>query len=162
MTDGVFDSGYLKVWVNVTYLGTTAPLLSGTTGATSVDWGVPDVSAPGSTVTVEVVNPFGLKGQASRTFTVAPATPYSAYVAVIIVIVIAVFILLAYRHARRQEGSPTPVTRPAETLGPPPPVAAPRTPTAQGTKVCPRCGTSVNEADETCFFCGLAFGKPPA
>ncbi len=163
MTDNVFDSGYLKVWVNVTYLGTTTTLVNGTQGVTSAGWSVPDVSAPGSLVRVEVVNPFGLKGTASQTFAVAPATPYSAYVAVLVVIVIAVFILLAFRHARREEGQPPPSPPPAAPAQAPP--AAPPTPpspAAGGTKTCPHCGTAVNVADETCFYCGQPFLKPPS
>lgn len=164
MTDNIFENGYLKVWVNVTYLGTTTTLLAGTDGATSVDWNVPDVSAPGSTVRVEVVNPFGLRGSATQTFTITPATPYSAYVAVLVVAVIAAFILLAYRHARRQEsgGPPGPSpAAPATATPPPAPTPSPAV-AAAGTKVCPHCGTVVQAADETCFFCGRPFAKPPA
>jgi len=165
LTDNVFESSYLKVWVNVTVLGTTTPLLAGTAGATSVDWSVPDVSAPGSTIRVDVVNPFGLRGSATQTFNVAPATPYSAYVALIVVVIIAAFIYLAYRHAQRQEGGapPTPPSAPPQAA--PPPAAAATPPPAApppGTKVCPRCGTAVKEADETCFYCGTPFAKPPA
>ncbi len=159
MTDNVFDSGYLKVWVNVTYLGNSLTLLNGTEGATSVAWSVPDASAPGSVVTVQVVNPFDLRGNATQTFDIAPATPYSVYVAVLVVIVIAVFIYLAFRHARRQEGGApsTPSPPPATQVPPATPPAAPPT-----MKTCPTCGTVVNVADETCFFCGNPFPKPPS
>ena len=165
LTDNVFESSYLMVWVNVTVLGTTTPLLAGTAGATSVDWSVPDVSAPGSMIRVDVVNPFGLRGSATQTFNVTPATPYSAYVALIVVVIIAAFIYLAYRHAQRQEGGapPTPPSAPPQAA--PPPAAAATPPPAApppGTKVCPRCGTAVKEADETCFYCGTPFAKPPA
>lgn len=167
LADNVFDSGYLKVWVNVTVLGTTTTLVAGSAGAAAATWTVPDVSAPGSTVIVEIVNPFGLRGSATRTFDVSPATPYSAYVALLVVGVIAVFILLAWRHARRQEGMPPsrPPGAPAQSPTPAGSPAAPSAPAATaapGTKVCPHCGTAVNAADETCFFCGQPFPKPPA
>ncbi len=163
MTDNVFEGGYLRVWVNVTVLGSTTTLVDGSLGVTSVDWSVPDVSAPGSVVRVEVVNPFGLRGSASQTFDVAPATPYSAYVAVIVVVVVALFIFLAYRHARRQEGPPPPSPPPGPpSQAPATPASAPPAAVAPGIKACPHCGTVVNAADETCFFCGQPFPKPPA
>ena len=164
MADTVFESGYLKVWVNVTYLGNTVVLLNGTAGVTSVAWSVPDTSAPGSVVTVEVVNPFGLRGSATQTFGIAPATPYSVYVAILAVVVIAVFIYLAFRHARRQEGTPPPAAPPSPSRQAPPPAPPAASPAAAplATKACPNCGTVVNAADETCFFCGRPFPKPPS
>ena len=163
MVDNVFHNSYLKVWVNVTYLGTTTPLLAGAAGSTTVDWRVPDLSAPGSVVSVEVLNPFGLRGVATQTFTIAPATPYSAYVAVLIVLVVAVFLFLAFRHARRQEGTGPPprTSAPSPQARPPVPpggLSGPAVPSA-GTKVCPRCHTIVKERDEDCFYCGLHFPK---
>ena len=166
LTDNVFEGAYLRVWVNVTYQGTTTPLLAGTAGATSVDWSVPDVSAPGSILRVDVVNPLGLHGSAVRTFDIVPATPYSAYVALLVVVVIAAFILLAYRHAKWQEpGGPKAAPPPAPPSISPPPAGAPPPAAAAppaGNKACPRCGTVVRATDETCFFCGAPFEKPPA
>ncbi len=163
MTDNVFVSAYLKVWVNVTYLGTRIALLAGTAGVTSVDWNVPDVGTPGATVTVEVANPFGLHASVSRTFTIAAATPLSVYIAVVVIIVIAVFVVFAYRHASRQETAQTPPpSPPASPQTPSIPVAPPQASApGPGTKVCPNCHTVVKEGDETCFFCGQAFARPP-
>lgn len=165
MTDEVFVNPYLRVWVNVTYLGVTRPLLAGSAGATSVDWSVPDVDAPGASVSVQVVDPFGAAGNATTAFNLTPATPYSAYVAILIVVVVAVFILWAYRHARREaERTAVPPTAPEAPPKPPIPTPSGSTtagPPVPGRKVCPQCQTSVNEADETCFFCGHAFVRPP-
>jgi hypothetical protein len=164
MNDSVFVNVYLMVWVNVTYKGTTVSLLAGTAGATSVDWSVPDVDAPGSTVTVVVVDPFGAQGNATATFNLTPATPYSAYVAVLLILVVAVFILWAYRRARKEVQPPSPPTPPLTPA--PPPATAPQgataaTPPPPGTKVCPQCHATIQEADVTCFYCGHAFVPPP-
>ena len=165
MTDDVFVSSYLQVWVNLTVNGATTSLLNGTPGATSVDWRVPDLEAPGSIVHVDVVDPFGGRGNATTSFNVTPATPYSAYVAILVVVVVTVFIFWAYRRARREaEKTQSPTTPPAPVPPPAqaPPVAGTTTPPpSPGTKSCPRCHTSVKEADETCFYCGYSFVQPP-
>jgi hypothetical protein len=162
MADDVFVNAYLKVWVNVTYKGSTASLVAGTAGVTSVDWSVPDVDAPGSTVTVVAIDPFAAAGNSTTTFSVTPATPYSAYVAILIIVVIAVFILWAYRRAHREAQpppSPTPPVPAVPAAAPPEAIAAgPPTP---GTKVCPQCHTTVQESDQSCFYCGHAFVPPP-
>ena len=165
MTDDVFVNTYLKVWVNVTVRGNTVSLLTGTTGAVSVDWTVPDLDAPGSTVTVEAVDPFGAHGNATRAFNVTPATPYSAYVAILVIIVIAVFVLWAYRRAHRKAEAPqTPQGPPPPTTSPPaaaPNAGAAERPPAVGTKVCPQCHTTVQESDTSCFYCGHPFTRSP-
>ena len=164
MSDAVFVPTYLKVWVNVSYQGTTATLLAGALGATSVDWPAPDLSTSNAVVRVSVVNPFGAEGNATRTFAIVPATPYSAYIAILIVAVIAGFILLAYYYAHRQAGPP-PESPPPARPPPTPPREAPApghaAEAAAGTKTCPACGTAVREQDEACFYCGHLFTKPP-
>ncbi len=166
VSDPVFVASYLKVWVNVTVQGTTTALLAGAIGATSVDWSVPDTSTSNALVNVSVVDPFAAHGSAQNSFTILPATPYSAYIAIIVVVVIAIFILLAFYYARRQQHpppgpppSPPPEAQRAETA----PAAAPTTPAAaaRGSKTCPKCGTVVHEEDDSCFFCGHLFVKPP-
>jgi hypothetical protein len=165
MTDNVFASSYLLVWVNLTVNGVTTPLLSAATGTTSVDWSVPDLEAPGSTLLVQVVDPFGGRGSATATFNVAPATPFSAYVAIIVVVVVAGFIVWALWRARRESEkaqAPPPSPPPLGALPPAAPRAAgvAQGPLPPGTKVCPRCRTLVKEADETCFYCGYGFVPP--
>lgn len=167
LSDPVFVASYLKVWVNVTVQGATTNLLAGTTGATSVDWSVPDTSTSNAIVNVSVVDPFAVHGSAQNSFTILPATPYSAYIAVIVVVVIAIFILVAFYYARRQEhpppGPPGPPPSPPHGAQGTAPAAPPTTQVAvgPGTKTCPKCGTTVNEADDSCFFCGHLFVKPP-
>lgn len=166
MSDPVFIPDYLRVWVNVTYRGTTTTLLAGTPGATTVGWNVPDVDAPGAVVQVAAVDPFGSAGSASTTFNVLPATPFAAYIAALVVAVIAVFVILAYYYARRQSGpppGPPPAGGPPETQAPPTTAAeaAPQAPPSPGTKACPKCGTAVNEGDASCFYCGHPFATPP-
>ncbi len=167
MTDAVFVAAYLQVWVNVTVNGVTTSLLAGSLGRTAVDWSVPDLEAPGSTVHVDVSDPFGARGNATTTFNVTPATPFSAVVAILVVVVVAVFIVWAYRRARKEAESPQgPPPAPQPPAVPPPnvpPTSEETTAAAPppGTKVCPQCHTSVKEADETCFYCGHRFVPPP-
>lgn len=165
MTDSVFLSTYLRVWVNVTYRNVTTILLAGTAGATSIDWNVPDVSAPNAVVRVDVVDPFGAVGNTTATFNMVPATPYSIYVAVLVTVVIAAFLLLAFfRGRRRKAGPPTPPAGPPSLMPAPssaPETVSPAIAAAPATKVCPQCHRAVQEADETCFYCGHAFMKPP-
>lgn len=164
LSDPVFIPAYLRVWVNVTYQGTTTSLLSGTPGVTALDWSVPDVGAIPATVSVTAVDPFGGTGNATAAFNLLPATPYSAYIAIIIVVVIAVFIIVAFYYARRPSG---PAPGPPPAAGPPaagPPSEAGTAPAASEaarTKVCPECGTQVRETDGSCFYCGHLFVKPP-
>ncbi len=165
MADDVFVNPYLHVWVNVTVNGVTTSLVAGGAGPTSADWNVPDVNAPGATVLVHVVDPFGAAGNATVRFNVIPATPYSVYVAILIVVVIAVFLLWAYRHARKEAEREQAKTKPLEAAASPPaaPAATPAAsaPPEPGTKICPQCHTSVRAEDVTCFFCGYAFVRPP-
>ncbi len=161
MTDPVFAPKYLRVWVNVTVDGTTTALLAGTTGATSAVWMVPDTSTSNAFVQVGVVDPFAMQGNATSPFTILPATPYSAYIAILVVVVIAVFIVVAFYYARRQEKPPPEVPPSPPAASPPAAAREPTTPPGAGTKVCPQCGTTVKEADDTCFYCGHLFVKPP-
>ncbi len=168
IADAVFVTSYIDVWVNVTVNGVTTTLVAGTEGATSAGWNVPDLEAPGSVVRVEVTDPFGERGNATTVFNVTPATPFSAVIAILVVVVVAVFILWAYRRAQKEaerQHAP-PATPPVPPTTGPPPTAAPTVTTAvaagpPGTKVCPQCHTPVNDADETCFYCGHRFVAPP-
>ncbi len=165
ISDPVFVASYLKVWVNLTVGGTTTALLAGAEGVTSVDWNVPDTSLSNVVIRVTAVNPFGSEGNGTATFNIIPATPYSAYIAILVVIVIAVFILVGLYYARRQArpppAEPPKPSPPSETqaVSPEPPRAP--APTGPGTKACPACGTVVKEGDDSCFFCGHLFVKPP-
>ncbi len=161
MTDPVFIAAYLRVWVNVTVNGATTTLLAGALGATSVDWSVPDLSTSNAQVLIVVVNPFGSQGNATTTFTILPATPYSLYIAILVIVVIAVFILVAYLYAHRRPRPPPqpPPAAPAQAAAAPP--ARPSTAPGPGMKVCPQCGTTVKESDDSCFFCGHLFVTPP-
>ncbi|HYM40485.1 MAG TPA: hypothetical protein VEY12_10180 [Thermoplasmata archaeon] len=165
VTDDVFATKYVKVWVNLTVNGNTTHLLGGAAGASSVTWNVPDVSASGATLVVAVADPFGAQANTTATFDVMPATPYSAYIAILIVVVIAVFLLWAYRHARREaerEQRPAaPQPPPAAPVSTPSQPAVPAGPPPSGKKECPQCHTLVGEADETCFYCGHALARPP-
>lgn len=165
MTDPVFVPAYLKVWVNVSVRGATTSLVAAGSGATSVDWNVPDASTSNAVVHVSVVNPFGAQGNASATFTVLPATPYSVYIAILVIVVIAACVILAYVYARRRQEPPPGARSAAPPSNPvpatPAPPSAPPPAAAAGTKVCTKCGTVVQAADETCFFCGNPFPKPP-
>lgn len=165
MTDPVFVARYLRVWVNVTVGGSTTTLLAGGLGATSVDWNVPDVSTSNAVVHVSAVDPFGAQGNGTASFNVLPATPYSVYIAILVIAVIAVFVLVAYSYARKREAPPAALP-PVPPAGSPPAVApssssAPAAAAAAGTKVCPKCGTVVQRADATCFFCGSPFPPEP-
>lgn len=159
MSDNVFAAGYLRVWVNATYRGTTVSLVAGAAGVTSVPWTVPTAAAPDSQVTVEVVDPFGLRASDTRAVSITEPTPFSVYVAVLVIVVIAVFILLAYRHASRQDTLGAPPSAPP--AAPPTPPTVPPPTTAATTKVCPNCHTVVKAEDETCFFCGHPLPKAP-
>ncbi len=165
MSDDIFATAYLRVWVNLTVQGTTTSLLSGSAGATSVDWVVPDVNAPNAVVRVEVIDPFGSTTNVTQTFNILPSTPYSAYIAILVVAVIAVFIVVAFYYARRQEKPPPAMPPKAEPPPQPAPPAGaaqpPATPPGAGMKTCPKCGTSIREEDASCFYCGHLFVKTP-
>ena len=163
LSDPVFIAAYLHVWANVTVGGTTTTLLAGSAGATSVDWSVPDASVSGATVAVTAINPFGTRGSGVATFNILPATPYSLYLAVLLIVVVAVFILVGVYYARRERPSAPPAAAGPPAVPPAAPGARVDVPsTAEpGTKACPRCGTAVKETDDSCFFCGHLFVKPP-
>ena len=167
MSDDIFLSGYLRVWVNVSYAGTSATLLAGARGATSVTWLAPDVDALATVVTVDVVDPYGERAAASRTFNVVRQQPFAGF-GVVIGILVAIFlglaILLGYRYASRRMDQPG-MGPPREPPQAPPPKAMPPAEgpaPPEGKKICPRCGTAVNVRDWVCFFCGLRFPEPPS
>lgn len=168
MSDDIFPTDTLRVWVNVTYSGATTVLVNGTVGLTAYTWLAPSTESRGAAVTVDVVDPFGARGSASSgAFDILRPQPYAGlglFVAILVIAVIAAFLLLAFLRAARRAEAPPP---------PPPPAAVPpaaparpaeeaaETPTAE-KKTCPNCGTVVNAVDESCFFCGHFFPKPPS
>ncbi len=167
MSDDVFLSGYLHVWVNVTIGNQTIPLLTDGVGETSVPWMTPDIAVTNVLVRVDVQDPFGAQASDTRTVSLTRQSPLALIVAVLIAIVLGLFLLFGFLRARK---------KPAQPVGPPPspplapailpPVgAATVTPgLAPDKKVCPRCHTHVNVLDVTCFFCGYKFpveAKPP-
>ncbi|OGS48443.1 MAG: hypothetical protein A3K68_01530 [Euryarchaeota archaeon RBG_16_68_13] len=165
MSDDLFRADQLRVWVNVTYAGTSAVLLAGSLGPTSISWAVPNLDARGSLVTVDVVDPLGARTSALRTFHIAGPDPfagYGLYVAFLVIAVLVAFVVWGYRRASRLTEPPR---RPPATSPPPappePPADTTATDKAEGKKPCPRCGTSVDERDWVCFFCGFRFPGPP-
>lgn len=166
MSDDVFLSAYLHVWVNVTIGNQTIPLLTDGVGRTSVLWMTPDVAVAAVVVRVDVQDPFGAQASDTRTVSLTRQSPLAFIIAVLIAIVLGLFLLLGFLRARR---------KPKVSVGPPPtpplaPVILPpvgAATAAQGLppdkKACPRCHTNVNVSDVTCFFCGYKFaeGAPP-
>jgi len=167
MSDDIFPTDSLRVWANVTYSGVTTVLVNGSVGVTSWTWVAPNTEARGAVVTVDVVDPFGARGSASSgAFDIVRPQPYAGlglFVAILVIAVIGAFLLLAFLRAARAEAPPSPP--PPAAIPPPKPVPpaeeAPATPAAAEKKTCPNCGTVVNAADESCFFCGHFFPKPP-
>ena len=166
MSDDLLESAQLPVWANLTMNNVTTALLVASPGATSLVWTAPDVAMDRAVFHVDVVNPAGLRGSAERTFSLTraappppppPRSPLVFIVAALIVVVPVAFLLVGFLLARRRR---------AEQLSrtaPPPPVGS-ASASASVTKVCPRCRTTVNALDVSCFFCGYRFpgeGRPP-
>ena len=167
MSDDVFLTRYLHVWVNVTIGNQTIPILTNGVGNTSVLWTTPAIAASDVVVRVDVEDPFGAQASDTRTISLTRQSPLAIIVAVLIAILLGLFLLFAFLRARKKpkvpaEPPPTPPPGPAIL---PPVGAAKVTPgLAPDKKVCPRCHTHVNADDVTCFFCGYKFpeeAKPP-
>jgi len=167
MSDDVFLSSYLLVWVNVTIGTQTIPLLNETVGDTAAVWMTPDIAVANVLVRVDVEDPFGAHASDTRTVSLTRQSSLAIVVAVLIAIVLGLFLLFAFLRARKKP-APPPGPPPSPPLAPtilPPVGAATVTPgIAPDKKVCPRCHTHVNVIDVTCFFCGYKFpeeAKPP-
>jgi len=172
MADELLESAQLPVWANLTVNKVTTALLVGSLGATSVVWTAPDVAVDRGVFHVDVVNPAGLRGSVERTFILtrespppppAPRSPLVFVVAALIVVVPAVFLLVGFLLDRRRRADQPSRTAPPPSLPPPP--AGSASASAYVTKVCPRCHTTVNAIDVSCFFCGYRFpgeGRPPS
>ncbi len=171
MSDDLLESAQLPVWANLTMNNVTTALLVASVGATSVAWTAPDVAMNRAVFHVDVVNPAGLRGSAERTFRLTresppppppPRSPLVFIVATLIVVVPVVFLLVVFLLARRRRAE-----QPSRTAPPPPlpvPPVGSASASASVTKVCPRCHTTVNAMDVSCFFCGYRFpdeGRPP-
>lgn len=160
MSDPAFASAYLRVWANVSCGSATSSLLSGTRGATSASWSVPNAAASGCVVHLDVLNPYGGAGAATTTFSVRSSEPWAIVIAALIVAVVLIFMLLAWRSSRHKRPPAAPET-PGPAPAPPPTAPAPaEAAPPNGGKICPRCHTVVKAEDETCFFCGYAFLPP--
>jgi len=167
MSDDIFANADLLVWVNLTIGNVTTPLLAEAAGQTSFVWTAPDIAVDGVVVHVDVVDPFGAKASASRTFSLTRQTPFAILIAVLIAAVLLAFLVYGLLRARKKEEEAT--ARPPPATPPQPPQLAPAAvpPAATGatasTKACPRCHTIVKAEDVACFFCGHSFaeGKPP-
>ncbi|HWM52467.1 MAG TPA: hypothetical protein VNP71_04815 [Thermoplasmata archaeon] len=167
MSDDVFLSSYLLVWVNVTIGTQTIRLLNETVGDTAAVWMTPDIAVANVLVRVDVEDPFGAHASDTRTVSLTRQSSLAIVVAVLIAIVLGLFLLFAFLRARKKP-APPPGPPPSPPLAPtilPPVGAATVTPgIAPDKKVCPRCHTHVNVIDVTCFFCGYKFpeeAKPP-
>ena len=171
MSDDLLESAQLPVWANLTMNNVTTALLVASPGATSLVWTAPDVAMDRAVFHVDVVNPAGLRGSAERTFSLTraappppppPRSPLVFIVAALIVVVPVAFLLVGFLVARRRRAEQLSRTAPPPPL-PPPPVGS-ASASASVTKVCPRCRTTVNALDVSCFFCGYRFpgeGRPP-
>ncbi|HEX9341715.1 MAG TPA: S8 family serine peptidase [Thermoplasmata archaeon] len=163
MSDDLVPAAQLPVWANVTIANATTPLVTGAAGVTSVTWTAPDIEVAQAVFHLDVVDPSGLRGSLERTFSLTrqsappPQAPSSLAIgiAAIIVLVLVAFLILGMLLARKKENQP----RVAPAPPPAPPIGLPGI--APATKMCPRCGTTVNAIDVTCFYCGYAFQQPP-
>jgi hypothetical protein len=171
LSDDVFASKYLHVWVNVSYDNATVRLVSDGLGITVATWTTPDAALSDVRLRVEVQDPFGAQGMATQTFGVTRQSPLALVIAILIALVLLAFIIFGFLRARKKEAGPPPAPPPPSTLTTQP--ATPPTALAAGAgegvpaearKVCPRCHTSVRAEDVTCFFCGYKFPedtRPP-
>jgi len=167
MSDDVFLSAYLHVWLNVTIGTQTTTLVVDAAGATSFPWTAPDVAADNVVLRVEVQDPFGAHATATRTFSLTRQSPLALVVAVLIAVVLVAFLIVGILRARKHEERPPqqmpPPMPPTAPIAPPvaPPLGRPLT-TQSGKKICPQCHTAVNPSDVQCFFCGYKFpGENP-
>jgi hypothetical protein len=164
LTHEIFEAASLAVWVNVTYEGTSHPLVAAGTGTTAVDWTVPDIQDEAATIRVTVVDPFGVETSGTVNFRVARQQPYAILIAGILAAVILAFITGAFLYSRRRAvrppQGPTTATVPPGVVAPAA-IAATAARPAPTTKECPRCRAIVRAEDNACFFCGHSFAAPP-
>ncbi|MGI0149907.1 MAG: hypothetical protein ACREDF_10305, partial [Thermoplasmata archaeon] len=168
LADDVFVTDYLQVWANLTIGNQTISLVSDQTGIMSATWAAPNAVLSDVVIRVDVEDPFGEHASASRTFGVTQQSPLVIVIAVLIVAVLLGSVLFAVWRARKRERAPPPMS-PPPPIAPAGPSAIPPSDMAGGLaaankKVCPRCHTSVNAVDATCFFCEYKFvdgPKPP-
>ncbi len=166
MSDDVFLSSYLLVWVNVTIGTQTIPLLNESVGGTAVVWMTPDIAVANILVRVDVEDPFGAHASDTRTVSLTRQSSLAIVVAALIAIVLGLFLLFAFLRARKKPAPPPgpPPSPPlAPTISPPVGAATVTAGLAPDKKACPRCHTNVNVTDVTCFFCGYKFpeANPP-
>ncbi len=170
MSDDLFETEVLEVWVNVTYAGTTSTLLDGLAGATSFEWSVPDVVASDAILTVDVTDPFGARASdSSGPFGIVRPQPFGEFalvLGILALILVGALILIGYLYAsRRLDAAGRPKASPPTAPGGPtePGTVGVETPESppEGKKVCPQCGTAVHKRDWTCFYCGFRFPEPP-
>jgi hypothetical protein len=156
MSDNVFLSDYLHAWANVTIGTQVIRLVSDGIGVRSVTWTTPNMAATDVGLRIDVMDPFGAHGSATRTFSLTPQSPVALIVAALIAVVLLAFLVFAFLRSRKRKQGP-PSTPPAQPTPPasPPPIGAPVF--TQAKKVCPRCHTAVKAEDQTCFFCGYKF-----
>ena len=167
MSDDIFLTSYLTVWANVTIGNVTTPLLANQTGVTSVAWITPDLATGNVVFRVDVEDPFGAHATDARTFSLTRQSPLALIIAVLIAAVLVAFLILGYLRTRKREEPPPSVPPPSPPESPMlPPTIGPSATTplpAAEKKVCPRCHTTVNAVDTTCFFCGYMFaGETPS
>ncbi len=165
MSDDVFLGSYLTAWVNVTYGGNSYPLVAGSQGATSVAWTVPDITESSASVHVDAMDPYGARTSQTTGFVIQKSTPFAVIIAILVALVIVAFVLLAWWNARRktreiarESSKLSAVAAPAPAAGVP---LAANPPPSSSTKLCPRCGKQVKSQDDSCFYCGYLFTKPP-
>ncbi len=160
MSDDIFLSSYLRVWLNVTIGAQTISLLTDAAGATSVLWMTPDIAVANVLVRVDVEDPLGAHASDTRTVSLTRQSPLALVVAVLIAIVLGLFLLFGFIRARKKTAPPAgpPPSPPlAPAILPPVGAATVMPGLAPEQKVCPRCHTHVNVMDVTCFFCGYKF-----
>jgi len=161
MSDDLVPAAQLPVWANVTIANVTTPLVAGAAGVMSVAWTAPDLEAPQAVFHLDVVDPSGLRSSSERSFSLTrqtappPLSSLAIVIAVAIVLVLVVFIILGLLLAQKREEQPPFAPTPA----PPPRIGPPGI--APVTKVCPRCHTTLNAIDVTCFYCGYLFPDQP-
>ena len=160
MSDDIFLTSYLTVWANVTIGTVTTPLLADQTGVTSVAWTTPDLATGNVVFRVDVEDPFGAHATDARTFSLTRQSPVALIIAGFIAAVLVAFLIIGYLRTREETPPPAPPPSPPSSPLLPPtigPSATTPPPPAADKKVCPRCHTTVDAVDTTCFFCGYMF-----
>lgn len=155
MSDDIFTTATLRVWVNVSYGLTNVSLVDGGTGIVAVPWTAPAINVTGAILRIDVVDPLGARASATRTFNIgqvsAPLDPLVLTIIVASVIgTVAAVIIVALLYSRQKRKAP-----PAEA-----PRAAPEPP-GESPKFCPQCGTKTEVGATSCSNCGFTFPALP-